>query len=273
MILQLYSARQRLLRIPRAHTVPEHQRLIQPPVAHRALRFHPDRLLKRPFRLIVPEVMQQVQPLIEPGLSLRRRRNRKMAIADPGHLHRRRQPLRRGNLLHRHPHVMPRHTHLRHRRPRTRQNNPQQSSQTPTAQTTTTTRKKHLAKHHQKSSFDKLPAPVARQRLSGRSQPLTSLPSRATFIWSTPPSATRPPKSALCKNKPQNSGVLFAPKNRPSSVQLYHAIHHHLTTKTPQQTPIHRKNPPKNAENHPDNFSANSALTPDTSPSTHRAGY
>src|SRR5260370_28972730 len=121
------------------------------------------------------------------------------------------------------PYPPPRHTHLRHRRPRTRQNNPQQSSQTPTAQTTTTTRKKHLAKHHQNSSFDKLPAPVARQRLSGRSQPLTSLPSRATFILSTPPSATLPPKSALCKNKLENSGVLLASRKRPPDFKPYHA--------------------------------------------------
>jgi hypothetical protein len=86
MLLQPNCIGEHLLGIGVGLAIAEHQRLIEAPVAHGALRIDANALLKGAGGFVVPEVVQQAEALVEPGLRLGRRRDSDMAVADAGHL-------------------------------------------------------------------------------------------------------------------------------------------------------------------------------------------
>ncbi len=78
----------------------ELERLRKPPVTHGALRVGADGLLKSLRRLVVPEVVEQSEALVEPGLRFGRGSDGDMRIADAGHAHRDRQLFGRRKCVH-----------------------------------------------------------------------------------------------------------------------------------------------------------------------------
>src|SRR5581483_10176 len=79
---------QRLAGIALSRAVIERLCLVQSPVAHCTLRVHANALFKSPRRLVIPEIVQQIQSLVEPHLRFWRRRDLHVNIADASHLSR-----------------------------------------------------------------------------------------------------------------------------------------------------------------------------------------
>jgi hypothetical protein len=77
---------ERLLGISIGLAIAEHQCLIDAPIAHGALRIDANALFEGAGGFVIPEVVEQAETLIEPGLRLGRGRDGEMAVADAGHL-------------------------------------------------------------------------------------------------------------------------------------------------------------------------------------------
>ena len=109
-LLQRDGLRERLAGEPLGGAVVEGLGLVEAPVAHGTLGVDPHALFEGASGLVIPEVVQQVESLVEPHLSFRGGGDLHVGVADPGHPDRRRQFFGRDLVLHFHD--MAGHVHL-----------------------------------------------------------------------------------------------------------------------------------------------------------------